>query len=381
MHRYSFFKALFLSFFSKDFYCDVLQNRKGLGFSYLFFINLIVSLVIIIFFTVKVNSFDSKNFSNDVVNKMFADAELTFEENLSRILDVISQIPRITFENGELSTNKQEPYAINDPVTGNGIVIFDTTGYYNGLENTDAVMLFTKTKVITKKNKHTEQAHYISEMTQDKSNEEDLNIIFAILSQIPKITIKNGMASIEEHVPYNIVDDKGLPLIIIDTDGDYEPIDDKRAFMLITEDKIFIKSTFIEGSKDTTVKEILISDINEDMVYALILEVSKAIRGFLMWFLPLIVLPLYIIFTFVFSLIFILLISLITLLFGKIVKLKNFEYENALRLSSFAITPVFFMSKLSPSSYANQGLIYFLILLGYLYFAVYANRGNNRAES
>ncbi|PIR38533.1 MAG: hypothetical protein COV35_06320 [Alphaproteobacteria bacterium CG11_big_fil_rev_8_21_14_0_20_39_49] len=372
MRKYSFLNAIYLSFFSKDFYCDVLQNRKGLGFLYLFFISFIASLIVVSLFVFKVRDFDSQKTVDELAAKI-SSSEHTFEDNLNRVLDVISQIPRVTFENGQLSTNKQEPYYITDPVSGKNIVIFDTSGYYNGLEKTDAVMLFTKTKIITKKNNRTEQAHYVSEMTAEQGSEEDLNAMFTILSQIPKITIKNGIASIEESVPYNIVDKEGSPLVIIDTDGNYESIEDNGTLLLITEDRILIKDAFATPQDENVVKEVFIADINEDMIYTFILEFSDAVRNFLFWFIPLVVLPLYTMFSFVLSLIVILLISLITLLFGKVLKLKDFEYENALRVSSFAFTPVLIVSKILPDTLQNQNLIYFLILLGYLYFAVYAN--------
>jgi hypothetical protein len=76
----------------------------------------------------------------------------------------------------------------------------------------------------------------------------------------------------------------------------------------------------------------------------------------------------------------VLIIAIITWLLGSsVAKIQEFEYEKAIRLTSFAITPVFFASKLLPDLFPNQGLFYFVIMFGYIYFAVNANAVNKRS--
>jgi len=129
MKRYSFFHAFVLSFFSKSFYQDVGQQWRGTGLAFL-----LVALVLVwIPTTIKVHWGLSNFLAKDA-------PKLT------------SQIPAITISNGKVSTDVPTPYFINEPDSGSPLIIIDTTGKYENLDNTSAKMLLTKTKIISRDN-------------------------------------------------------------------------------------------------------------------------------------------------------------------------------------------------------------------------------------
>jgi hypothetical protein len=76
----------------------------------------------------------------------------------------IQQIPEIQITDGEVSTDVPEPHYINDPETGDVIVIIDTTGQITSLEETDAFLLLTRTQVFAKKSDHETRVHDLSEV-------------------------------------------------------------------------------------------------------------------------------------------------------------------------------------------------------------------------
>lgn len=108
MKRYSIFHPLVLSFFSKSLYRDVAKHWRGTGLLYL------------------------------------------------------AQIPAVTISNGQVSTDATMPYFIKDPKTGANIAIIDTTGQYKTLEDTDAKLLLTKSKLIFSKSATETQTYDLS---------------------------------------------------------------------------------------------------------------------------------------------------------------------------------------------------------------------------
>jgi hypothetical protein len=129
MKRYSIFHALVLSFFSKSLYHDVAKHWRGTGLLYLFIVLALFWIPTIIKGQLGISQWvdgDSK--------------------------EITRQIPAITISKGQVSTDVTTPYFIKDPKTGKDIAIIDTTGTYETLENTEAKLLLTKSKLITVKN-------------------------------------------------------------------------------------------------------------------------------------------------------------------------------------------------------------------------------------
>lgn len=139
MKRYSIFHALVLSFFSKDLYRDVAKNWRGTGLLYL-------AIILALFWIPSI-----------IKGQLGMSAWVDGDSK-----EITKQIPKITITKGEVSTDVPTPHVIKDPKNGEDIAIIDTTGTVQNLDNTDAKILLTKSKLIVKKNQTQSQTYDIS---------------------------------------------------------------------------------------------------------------------------------------------------------------------------------------------------------------------------
>lgn len=141
MNKYSYAQAPFLSFFSKDYYRYISNEKSGTGFLYLF---LLLALYVI------PSVFSAESEFNDFVN---------YEAP-----KIITQVPEITIVNGEASIEEPQPYTITDPDTNKPLVIIDTTGQVTSLQNTEARMLVAKSYVMYEKNAYETRTYDLSDI-------------------------------------------------------------------------------------------------------------------------------------------------------------------------------------------------------------------------
>ena len=139
MKRYSIFHPLVLSFFSKSLYRDVGKNWRGTGLLYLAIILALLWIPSII--------------KGQLATSAWVDGDSK---------EITKQIPAITITKGQVSTDVPTPHIIKDPKTGVDIAIIDTTGKYQNLDDSDAKLLLTKSKLIVKKNETESQTYDIS---------------------------------------------------------------------------------------------------------------------------------------------------------------------------------------------------------------------------
>jgi hypothetical protein len=139
MRRYSIFHPLVLSFFSKSLYRDVGRNWRGTGLLYL-----LVVLTLVWIPTMIKGHLDMSRWVD-------GDSK-----------EITKQIPAITISNGQVSTDVTTPHFIKDPKTGMDIAIIDTTGEYETLENTDAKLLLTKSKLVVSRSAGRTETHDLS---------------------------------------------------------------------------------------------------------------------------------------------------------------------------------------------------------------------------
>lgn len=130
MKKFSIIHVPLLSFFSRELYRDVGLNWKGVGFGYLFLLLAICT-----------------------VPGMFK-----LQKGLSNFIDeqspqFINQVPKITIEKGEVHIDEPQPYYITVPDSNKIVAIIDTTGQIQSLDNTDAFVLLTKTKLLSRQSK------------------------------------------------------------------------------------------------------------------------------------------------------------------------------------------------------------------------------------
>jgi hypothetical protein len=125
MRRYTFVHAFVLSFFSKSFYQDVGQRWRGTGLAFLLAMLALVWIPTMI--------------------KMHRDLSKFLAQEAPPLT---KQIPAITISKGKVSTDVQTPYFINNPGGGTPLMIIDTSGQYETLDNTSAEILLTRSKVL-----------------------------------------------------------------------------------------------------------------------------------------------------------------------------------------------------------------------------------------
>lgn len=137
--QYTVAHPLWMSFYSKPFYHDVARRWTGTGFLFLFLLLALTWIPVL----------------------MQAQMGLiSFVDNESP--KVVDQLPPITFSQGVVSVDAEQPYTITNPDDGNPLFILDTTGEVTSLDETEAVLLLTEDKVIVKKRAGRTETHDLS---------------------------------------------------------------------------------------------------------------------------------------------------------------------------------------------------------------------------
>ena len=149
MKKYSIIHIPVLSFFSKELYRDVGLYWKGVNFLYLLLLLAICWIPTMIEIHV--------GFTDFVNNEAPT---------------VIEQLPEITITNGEVSISEPQPYYIKDPENGDVLAIIDTTETIESLEDSNALCLLTKTKIMWQKSEVETQTFDLSQIEHFVLNSE-----------------------------------------------------------------------------------------------------------------------------------------------------------------------------------------------------------------
>ncbi len=150
MHKFPWWQALWLSFFSRTLYQSVARQWQGIGLLYL----LIVSALVVMPVTMQIR-----------------EGYLAFtEDELPLYLD---ELPELTIQNGLASTPEERPYIINERGTTEPFIVVDTTGQYTDLDQTSAAILITADQISIRKDDVSSQSYSftdLSDMTIDRSS-------------------------------------------------------------------------------------------------------------------------------------------------------------------------------------------------------------------
>ncbi len=189
----------------------------------------------------------------------------------------------------------------------------------------------------------------------------------AFLLQMPTIAIRNGQVSTDVDTPYVITTNKGEPIAIIDLTGQYTDLDDTKALILLTEDKLLLKQ---ENRPETRMY-----DLSQVRNFSLN---RQDLEGWAVWarrwfgvVFYLIVLPS----EYVYRILQALLYAALGLAFCMSLKME-LPYLTVLRLTVVALTPVILVQTVLTLLSLNVPGLWLLSLagaLGYLYFALKAN--------
>ena len=128
MKRYTIIHPLYMAFYSKSLYRDVASNWPAwLCFLYL------LSLLALSWIPgmIRLDS-DISDFISEEAPKF------------------VNQLPTVRISKGYASVTVPQPYIIKDPDKGDPVMIIDTTGQTTSLDNSQAIILLTKTQLIVK---------------------------------------------------------------------------------------------------------------------------------------------------------------------------------------------------------------------------------------
>lgn len=157
----SFFSAAFHSFYSRSFYQEVARKWLGLGMRYLLLLLVIGWIPFIAVLMAKVEQIDT-SFYESTEPTAVQDSSSTVNGILHTI---ITQMPVLTFEKGEVHLQEIQPYIIADPATNIPLMVIDTTGKINSLQGTKALILLTKRDLYARSNNLGEIHYTIEELT------------------------------------------------------------------------------------------------------------------------------------------------------------------------------------------------------------------------
>jgi len=124
MKRFNIFEPLYLSFYSKEVYQDVAKNWTGIGASYLLLLVFLLSVV----------------------------SSIKMQSNINTLIDedapaIVSQLPTIKISEGELSIDKDVPYYIRNVETNNVLLVIDTSGQINSIQETSAIFFASQNRI------------------------------------------------------------------------------------------------------------------------------------------------------------------------------------------------------------------------------------------
>jgi|GEM_PF-6499095 len=362
----SYFKTIFYSFYSSKPYMPAYKEWQGHGLRYLLLVTAILSLFTTLGWMRDVNIIKPKDVADVVMGILIPRSDLTFEENINRSINILSQIPTIQIENGTVKTPNAEIYSITDPLSGSEMAIIDTTGKVKSLEGTDAQILLTDTKLITKsaKIKKNENVTYIADLVQQYNiDERALNDTIFLFTQVPQFTLHDGKFSTKDNKLYKIYDKKNIEIAEI---GDGASLGkDLAPVIAISPTEISYKN--ILNKKTKVIKA---AEFNEEMLFDTIQHCVIYLKKLVLWGIVILALPFVILTSFVFNLIMLIFYAFIGHSFAKIKKLESLAYKDVMRISVVAITPMLAASALLPQFIPSQGIIYFIIAIGYLYYAI-----------
>jgi hypothetical protein len=188
------------------------------------------------------------------------------------------------------------------------------------------------------------------------------------IEQIPQITIQDGNVSINEPEPYFLYDPETSEVIaIIDTTGQYNSLDNTKAYLLLTNNKLI-------GRESET--ETRIYDLSQIDEFFLDQDSINNFFDIFKTYFPFVFYVFAVIFSFVFRLVLVLIYGAIGFLFCKIANVK-LTYQTLIRLAVIASTPVIILDTVLEVSNINIPffwLISFAIAMCYLYFGVRSNK-------
>ncbi|HSW65068.1 MAG TPA: DUF1189 family protein [Dissulfurispiraceae bacterium] len=125
MKKFTFTDPLYMAFYAREIYRDVARYWRGAGLLYLLSLAALCTIPGMVKLHSQINAF--------VVDEAPA---------------YVKQLPTLTISQGILSVPENRPYIIQDPVTSERVLIVDTSGQFQTLEQAKTKVLVTKSRII-----------------------------------------------------------------------------------------------------------------------------------------------------------------------------------------------------------------------------------------
>lgn len=187
-----------------------------------------------------------------------------------------------------------------------------------------------------------------------------------VISQMPRISIVGGEATVEAPQPLHVTDpETGQVLVIIDTTGTITSLAETEARVLVNRTEAAIKKNEIE-TRIVSFREINEFTVDQARVTGWLNMVRK--------FAAPVLYPPAVLGSFAYRVIQLLIYAAIGLLFASWCK-STLSYASLLRLAAVAVTPCIITNTVLGAAQVEipvPGLWYFLISMGYLFFGVKA---------
>ncbi len=141
MRKFTFLQAVPHSFYSADLYRDVARNWKGTAFGYLILLQSVVLL--------------SAAYQ---IHREW----VTYMDDQG--VAIVQQMPAVVIDEGVASVEAEQPYIIQDPDTGEAVVILDTTGEITEIGEGSARVLLTRDRFFMREDDHEPRIYELSQI-------------------------------------------------------------------------------------------------------------------------------------------------------------------------------------------------------------------------
>lgn len=359
------------SFFSMPHYGKVAYQWKGWGFAYLFFVMVLLFSLLafsMVRFALGVQAQDIMRWGelvlaqqaereNMAVDRAYVQAQLT------RLLRTAQQLPVMQVRGENLYVNAQTPVAITDSYTQRTwLMIAPETEEQAKSQQGIEVILGQREIWYRNEAKHWSSIAYGELYRGSQSlNEENINRVLKFLASFPPLLFEDDRLSMATSSPYVLAGSS--------YGGDWV-VDTREATKALTPDDavIFGATSLYFWSDQGEKRSLAYIDITENVVEKYVGVGLEYIKRLFYKSLTVIV-PAMALFSYGVAMLLVLLFGTIGLGIAAILQVRGMEYQQLVRIACVAFTPVATCYTLAPK-FPGSGLIYFLIMCGYMFFAL-----------
>ncbi len=254
--KYSFFQAIYMSFYSKSLYKDIATNWFKSGHFFTLRLSMLISLICFITFILTLFDLRPQQYFTSISQAILGDNQLISKEDaIRRNLYILSSLPSIEYNNGNVHTKERKSFTITDPLTHKAFLTIDT-------EDLNAQLPSNRTDqyYILKSNGIIFNNKFSPFSAQDKKI---LEIICNVLGQLPAMNFNGEVIKTAKEQAYLInIYKTEAPKILIDTrvKPKYTTLE-KGQLLLINDNSITVSNPLTDE-----ITKIFLSDLNSELL-------------------------------------------------------------------------------------------------------------------